>query len=115
LKSKSPKATIGKSPRFEKKSPLRTYTQNLPSSYIKDAQQINKKPPKLVSIGKAKRWGDACQTPGVGEYDLTRFKNISRASETYFESAVNQRPLSVQRGGGRREQYFQCFDSQGFR
>ena len=32
-----------------------------------------------------KRWNDANITPGVGDYDLTRFKNIAKANETNFE------------------------------
>tara|TARA_B110000285_G_C15118777_1_gene615790 strand:+ start:1848 stop:2075 length:228 start_codon:yes stop_codon:yes gene_type:complete len=42
-------------------------------------------PIKLGTFTNEKRWSAAVITPGVGDYDLTRFKNISKANETNFE------------------------------
>jgi len=39
----------------------------------------------LGTFTNEKRWNEANITPGVGDYDLTRFKNIAKANETNFE------------------------------
>lgn len=43
------------------------------------------KPIKLGTFTNERRWNEANVTPGVGDYDLTRFKNIVKANETNFE------------------------------
>ena len=47
------------------------------------------KPIKLGTFTNEKRWTNAIVTPGVGDYDLTRFKNICKANETNFEIPEN--------------------------
>lgn len=83
--SKSPKATIGRSLRFHQPCRLISYAEKLPEQYIKDAQKCQAKPAKMGTFGNEKRWGPSIKTPGVGDYDLTHFKNFAKASETVFE------------------------------
>ena len=85
LLKKSPKATIGRQSRFEKQTSLLDFKPNLPATYIQDAQKMQAKPIKLGTFGGEKRWKpDRSKSPGVGEYDLTRYKNWAKASETSF-------------------------------
>ena len=51
------------------------------------ASQMQSKPIKLGSFGNDPRFkrGKIKSTPGVGDYDLTGFKNFAKASETVFE------------------------------
>ena len=85
VQSKSPKATIGRAQRFHQPCQLISYVDKLPEQYIKNAQKQGAKPPKLGTFGNEKRWGPSQKTPGVGDYDLTNFKNFAKASETVFE------------------------------
>ncbi len=47
------------------------------------------KPIKLGTFTNEKRWKKPLLTPGVGDYDLTKFKNICKANETNFEIPEN--------------------------
>jgi len=37
-------------------------------------------------IGTERRWSKQIVTPGVGDYDITKYKNLNRATETSFEN-----------------------------
>lgn len=41
------------------------------------------------------RWNKPKQTPGVGDYDLTRFKSINMASQTLFTCNPPQNNIKV--------------------
>lgn len=83
LLGKSPKATIGNEARF-KQAKLKEYIPTVPHQYVYNASHIASKPPKLGTIGNEQRFKQnrIKVTPGVGDYDLTNFKNYSKASET---------------------------------
>ena len=54
-----------------------------------DPDKAKKNKAKLGTFTNEKRWiGPGMKNPGVGEYDLTRFKNFAKASETVFEVPV---------------------------
>ena len=90
LLKKSPKATIGKSIRFPRKSSLNEFASNLPEQYVKNHSKLQTKPAKLGTFNNQKRWSNATITPGVGDYDITRFKNISKVNETNFETLTRE-------------------------
>lgn len=53
---------------------------------MKNAHEVQAAPAKLGSFGQEKRWQQPKpQSPGVGDYDLTGFKNFAKASETTFD------------------------------
>jgi hypothetical protein len=54
---------------------------------VANAQEQQAKPIKLGTFGNDPRFrhGKMKSTPGVGDYDLTNFKNFAKASETNFE------------------------------
>ena len=95
MKTKGPKACIGNSPRF-KENKLNFYRANIPASYVKDATEIKKKPAKLGSIGRQKRFPskDENVTPGVGQYDLTRYRSFVNGGATTFEIPENRFPFT---------------------
>lgn len=84
LLKKSPKATIGNQSRFPRKCSLNDHIGNLPDQYVKNHSKMQAKPIKLGTFYGEKRWNEAPVTPGVGDYDLTGFKNIAKANETNF-------------------------------
>lgn len=60
----------------------------VPHQYVADAAAIQKTPAKLGTFGGDPRFKPGVRvktTPGVGDYDLTNFKNFAKASETIFE------------------------------
>lgn len=78
LLSKSPKATIGNEPRF-KKPKLKEYIPLVPHQYVGNAAECQNKPIKLGTFGNDPRFRQSKlkATPGVGDYDLTNFKNFA--------------------------------------
>lgn len=81
--SKSPKATIGNEKRF-KKAKLKEFVPHVPHQYVMNASKMQALPPKMGTFGNDSRfkYGRTKATPGVGDYDLTNFKNFAKASET---------------------------------
>lgn len=73
---RSPNAIISQSPRF-KPDKLNSYRSNIPAQYTTNPNHLLPNQVKMCTIGKQKRWVSqvADPTPGVGQYDLTRFKN----------------------------------------
>ena len=59
----------------------------VPHQYVYNASKVQAKPPKMGTIGNEPRFSKSKMkaTPGVGDYDLTNFKNFAKASETQFE------------------------------
>ena len=54
-----------------------------------------KKPAEFGTIFKAKRFDSPRQkSPGVGDYDLTKFKSLAKVSETGFEIPESVKLLS---------------------
>ena len=98
-RNKSPKATIGQAGRFPKGNSLSRFVPNIPAQYVKEAQKVQTKPPKLGTIGQEKRWSQNKKTPGVGDYNINGFKSLGRASETVF---ATMKPMSRRSGSNER-------------
>lgn len=85
--TQSPKAIIGNAPRFIKNK-LKDYVSKTAHQYVERHSILAKKPAAYGTFFNQKRWtemNDKERRPGVGEYDLTRFKCLSKANETNFE------------------------------
>ena len=110
LRSKSPRATIGKQSRFDRKDSLNGYLSNLPVTYIKDPAKVQPSKPKMGTIGRARRFLNVKKNsvenyPGVGRYNISNFVNLSKAAGTMFDSGseqiiqtVGNSPVSHDRG-----------------
>ena len=101
LKKKSPKATIGNQPRFPKQCSINTFQANLPDQYVQHASKMNAKPVHLGTFNNEKRWDHRkVKTPGVGDYDLTGYKNWAKVSETNF--VIPPKLTNIQGSGDKR-------------
>lgn len=82
MKRKSPKATIGSAKRFVDPE-ICQYKCQTPCGY--DTSRKQEKTP-FGTIGTAKRFIEYKQmpTPGVGDYNVEKFKRMDKASETQF-------------------------------
>lgn len=56
VKSKSPRATIGNQPRFEKESSIGVYKTRLPCEYVVNAAKVKAKKIQMGKIGNAQRF-----------------------------------------------------------
>lgn len=78
LTKQTPKATIGNQSRFLKKCSLNEFVPNIPEQYELEAKKAHRIPPKLGTFNSEKRWtGPGAKNPGVGDYDITKFKCFS--------------------------------------
>ena len=85
VRRKSPKATIGNESRFPKECSLNTYISKLPDQFVKNHSKTNTKAITLGTFSNEKRWNNqGVKSPGVGDYDITRFKSYAKVSETNF-------------------------------
>ena len=66
---------------------MKEYIPAVPHQYVYNASKMQARPPKMGTIGNEPRFKQhkVKATPGVGDYDLTNFKNFAKASETQFE------------------------------
>ena len=64
---------------------MNEFVGNLPAQYVRNHSKVRAKPIPLGTFTGEKRWNEAPETPGVGDYDLTRFKTLDKVSETVFE------------------------------
>jgi hypothetical protein len=85
VRKSSPKATIGNQSRFAKACSLNDFIGNLPEQYVRNHSKVRAKPVPLGTFTNERRWNESQTGPGVGDYDLTGFKNFAKASETVFE------------------------------
>ena len=113
IRKKSPKATIGNSKRFPKTNSLNDFVGNLPEQYVKNASKMQAKPIPLGTFTNAKRWNEATISPGVGDYDLTGFKNFAKASETQFE--IPQKLTGIAGSGEKRARAKSAFQRSDIR
>jgi hypothetical protein len=83
VRNKSPTATIGKSKgrRWFEPNSLSKYRSYLPHNGF-ETKQASKA--KLGTMAGQVRWSKSKKTPGVGDYDITRFKSLGKADATMF-------------------------------
>ena len=99
---KNPKATIGNQSRFAKKCSLNEYIKDIPLAYQDSQTKFISK--KGGVIGSESRWSKPPETPGVGQYYISGFKNLAKASETEFEHTTKRKVRAMSAFGGRVKQ-----------
>jgi hypothetical protein len=70
---------------------------------VRNASKVRAKPIPLGTFTNEKRWTErTVKSPGVGEYDLTGYKNFSKAAETTFVIPDKQTNIT---GSGDKRSY----------
>ena len=90
-------ATIGDAPRFAKQY-NKEFVKTTTHQYQVRASLTLKKAPKGGTIGNAarfKRGYIGATGPGVGDYEIGKFKRLHKASETTFDPAFERYPGKV--------------------
>ena len=75
---------------------MNAFGPNVPlQHYPRDITKVQKRPAEYGTIFKAKRFNSPREkSPGVGDYDLTKYKSFAKVSERGFEIPESVKLLS---------------------